>query len=75
MLECIPSRFEVIRHVRSKIACARCDKIVQTEAASRPSARGSEVLAFWCMYSYPSTRITVCHEYASWEEGVELCKK
>jgi transposase len=40
MLEYIPSRFKVIRHVRPKLACARCDKIVQAQAPSRPIARG-----------------------------------
>jgi transposase len=40
MLEYIPSRFKVIRHVRPKLACSRCDKIVQAAAASRPIARG-----------------------------------
>src|SRR5579863_8195853 len=40
MLEYVPSRFKVIRHVRPKLACARCDKIVQAHAPSRPIARG-----------------------------------
>lgn len=40
MLEYIPSRFKVIRHVRPKLACVRCDKIVQAAAPSRPIARG-----------------------------------
>ena len=40
MLEYIPSCFKVIRHVRPKFACARCDKIVQAAAPSRPIARG-----------------------------------
>src|ERR1700733_365662 len=29
MLEYVPSRFKVIRHVRPKLACVRCEKIVQ----------------------------------------------
>ena len=40
MLEYIPSRFKVIRHVRPKLACGHCDKIVQAPAPSRPIARG-----------------------------------
>jgi transposase len=40
MLEYIPSSFKVIRHVRPKLACSRCDKIVQAAAPSRPIARG-----------------------------------
>jgi transposase len=40
MLEWVPASFKVIRQVRPKLACARCDKIVQAEAPSRPIARG-----------------------------------
>lgn len=35
-----PEHFKVIRHVRPKLACARCDTIVQAPAASRPIANG-----------------------------------
>jgi transposase len=40
VLEYVPAQFKVIRHVRPKLSCARCDKIVQAEATSRPIARG-----------------------------------
>jgi transposase len=40
MLELEPVRFKVIRHVRPKMACAKCDTIVQAEAPSRPIERG-----------------------------------
>ncbi|MGA9937108.1 MAG: IS66 family transposase [Candidatus Acidiferrales bacterium] len=40
MLEWVPASFKVIRQVRPKVACGRCDKIVQAEAPSRPIARG-----------------------------------
>lgn len=40
LLEYIPSRFKVIRYVRPKLACARCDEIVQAAAPSRPIAKG-----------------------------------
>jgi transposase len=40
ILGCVPAPFQVIRRVRPKLACARCDKIVQAEAPSRPIARG-----------------------------------
>ena len=40
VLERIPSRFQVIRHVRMKLACACCDRIVQAAAPSRPIERG-----------------------------------
>lgn len=40
ILEYVPEHFKVIRQVRPKLACARCDKIVQAEAPSRPITRG-----------------------------------
>ena len=40
MLEYVPGRFKVIRHVRPKLACGRCAVIVQEPAPSRPIARG-----------------------------------
>lgn len=40
LLEIEPARFKVLRHVRPKLACACCDRIVQAEAPSRTIARG-----------------------------------
>jgi len=40
VLEYIPSRFKVIRHVRPKFSCASCQQIVQAPAPDRPIARG-----------------------------------
>jgi transposase len=40
MLERIPESFIVIRHVRMKLACASCERIVQAAASSRPLERG-----------------------------------
>ena len=40
MLEYVPASFVVIRHVRTKLSCTKCDCIVQAEAPSRPIARG-----------------------------------
>ncbi|MEE4146290.1 MAG: IS66 family transposase [Halieaceae bacterium] len=40
MLEYIPARFRVTRHVRSKLACACCNTLVQAEAPERPICRG-----------------------------------
>lgn len=40
VLEYIPQSFKVIRHVRPKFSCSRCEKIVQAPAPSRPIARG-----------------------------------
>jgi transposase len=40
ILEYVPARFRVIRHVRPKCACGRCDRIIQAPAPSRPIAQG-----------------------------------
>lgn len=40
VLDYVPASFRVIRHVRPKLACGRCDTIVQAPAAGRPIARG-----------------------------------
>lgn len=40
ILEYLPARFKVIRHVRPKLSCAKCQKIVQAPAPSRPIERG-----------------------------------
>lgn len=40
ILEYVPASFKVIRHVRPKLACGRCDAIVQAAAPSRPIPRG-----------------------------------
>jgi transposase len=40
MIEYVPGRYKVLRHVRPKFSCAACQKIVQASAPSRPIARG-----------------------------------
>jgi transposase len=40
MLEYVPECFRVIRHVRPKLSCRHCERIVQAAASSRPIARG-----------------------------------
>ena len=40
ILEYVQVRFKVIRQVRPKLACSRCDRIVQAEAPSRAIERG-----------------------------------
>lgn len=40
MLEYVPARFKVIRHVRPKLSCAYCQRIVQAPAPIRPIDRG-----------------------------------
>jgi transposase len=39
-LEYVPASFRVLRHVRPKLACAKCDAIVQAPAPSRPLPNG-----------------------------------
>jgi len=40
VLEWVPGSFKVIRHVRPKLSCAGCERIVQAPAPSRPIERG-----------------------------------
>ena len=40
MLEWVPGRYKVLRHVRPKFACQRCDTLIQAPAPARPIARG-----------------------------------
>jgi transposase len=40
MLEYVPASFFVVRHVRPKLSCTKCDHIVQAAAPTRPIARG-----------------------------------
>jgi transposase len=46
MIEYVPGRYKVLRHVRPKYSCAGCQKIVQAPAPSRPIARGLAGAAF-----------------------------
>jgi transposase len=40
VLEYVPEHFKVVRHVRPKLSCPSCQRIVQADAPSRPIARG-----------------------------------
>ena len=40
MLEYVPASFFVVRHVRPKLRCTKCDHIVQAAAPTRPIERG-----------------------------------
>jgi hypothetical protein len=40
MLEYVPASFKVIRHVRPKLRCTKCDVILEAPAPSRPIERG-----------------------------------
>jgi transposase len=40
MLEWVADHYKVLRHVRPKFSCTKCEKLVQARAPSRPIARG-----------------------------------
>jgi transposase len=40
VLEWVPGSFKVMRYVRPKLSCAKCERIVQAPAPSRPIERG-----------------------------------
>jgi transposase len=40
MLDFIPGYFKVIRHVRPKLSCAQCSRVVQANTPARPIERG-----------------------------------
>ena len=75
MLEYVPASFVVIRQVREKLACGRCDKIVQAEAPSRPIARGTAgpgLLAHVLVSKYCDHLPLYRQEEIYEREGVEL---
>jgi transposase len=75
VLEYMPERFQVIRHVRPKLSCRHCEQIVQAPAPSRPIARGLAgpgLLAHVLVSKYADhlPLYRQCEIYA--REGVEL---
>jgi transposase len=40
MLDFVPGYFKVLRHVRPKLSCGHCARVIQLPAPSRPIARG-----------------------------------
>ena len=55
MLEIVPARFKVIRHVRPKLSCRACSTVVQAPAPSRPLVRsfaGAGLLAHVLVSKY-----------------------
>jgi transposase len=75
VLERIPSRFAVIRHVRIKLACACCDRIVQAAAPSRPLERcvaGPGLLAHVLVSKYGDHLPLYRQSEIYAREGVEL---
>src|SRR6201996_652719 len=75
VLEYVPARFKVIRHVRPKLSCTKCDVIVQAEAPTRPVARGSAgpgLLAHVLVSKYADHQPLYRQSEMYAREGVEL---
>ena len=74
-LEYVPARFKVIRTVRPKLSCTRCDRIVQEPAPHRPIDRGlagSGLLAHVLVAKY-SDHLPLYRQSEIYQrEGVEL---
>jgi transposase len=75
VLEYVPGRFKVIRHVRPKHACPDCHRIVQVEAPSRPIERsfaGPGLLAHILTAKYSDHLPLYRQAQIYAREGVEL---
>ena len=75
VLEYVPERFKVLRHVRPKLACPACERIVQVEAPSRPIARsyaGPGLLAHILTAKYADHLPLYRQEQIYARDGVEL---
>jgi transposase len=75
VLDYVPGRFKVIRHVRPKHACPACECIVQVEAPSRPIARsfaGPGLLAHILTAKYSDHLPLYRQAQIYAREGVEL---
>jgi transposase len=74
-LEIIDAAFKVIRHIRRKKACARCDCIVQAPAPSRPIERGYAgpgLLANLAVGKYANHLPLHCQSVIYARKGLEL---
>jgi hypothetical protein len=75
MLEYVAASFRVVRHVRPKLSCARCERIVQSEALSWPIARdlaGPGLLAPVLVAKYADHLPLYRQSAIDAREGVEL---
>jgi transposase len=75
VLAYVPGRFKVIRHVRPKLACRSCQRIVQVEVPSRPIARsfaGPGLLAHILTAKYSDHLPLYRQAQIYAREGVEL---
>lgn len=74
-LEYVPARFKVIRHVRPKLSCSGCERIVQEPAPSRPIDRGlaGPALLAHVLVSKYASHLPLYRQAEIYErEGVEL---
>jgi len=74
-LEYVPARFKVIRTVRPKLACTKCQRIFQAAAPSRPIARGVAgpgLLAHVAVSKYCDHTPLYRQSRIYWREGVEI---
>jgi len=75
ILEYVPARFKVIRHVRPKLSCSGCERIVQEPAPSRPIDRGlaGPALLAHVLVSKYADHLPLYRQSEIYErEGVEL---
>jgi transposase len=75
ILEYVPERVKVIRQVRPKLACAGCDRIVQSPAPSRPIQRsiaGPGLLAHVLVSKYSDHLPLYRQSEIYAREGVEI---
>lgn len=75
MLEYVPASLRIIRHVRPRLTCTCCERMMQAPAPSRPIARGwagPGLLAHVCVSKY-ADHIPLHRQARIYErEGVEL---
>jgi transposase len=75
VLDYVPERFKVIRHVRPKLACPACERVVQVAAPSRPIERsfaGPGLLAHILTSKYADHLPLYRQAQIYAREGVEL---
>jgi transposase len=77
VLERIPSHFQVIQHIRVKLACGSCERIVEAAAPSRPIERcvaGPGLLAHVLVSKYGDHLPLYRQSEIYAREGVELAR-
>jgi len=77
VLERLPARYKLVRHVRPKMSCTRCEKLIQAPAAPRPIERGmagASVLAHVLVSKYCDHQPLYRQSQIYAREGVELSR-